>query len=379
MSSADLIPPQDNELEVSLFGPGFGESVVIHTGDGKWIVVDSCMHPDVALPAALDYLWQLKVDVSKAVKLVVATHWHDDHVRGISGIFNACQSAELVISGALQVDEFFKLVSLYQGRQVAKSSGVDEFSKLFELLQTRKPRKVRFNPPIFASADKLLYRDDLIFENAVHPIRVYALSPSDTTILQSKIAFGKILPQSGENQRRVSAPTPNFSSTALWIELGSHALLLGADLEETVDPKTGWSVILTESKVISGIADIFKVPHHGSENAHHQDVWTQLLATDPHAILTPFARGRKPLPSVDDIARIVNLTPNASMTSPARLSRERWRNRVVRDFVNDVTREMISVNHGWGQIRLRRRLTGGSAAPWELTLLGDAHRLNDYD
>ena len=119
------MPPRDDELEVTLFGPGFGESVVLHVGDGKWLIVDSCIHPESSLPAALDYLFQLKVDVNEAVKLVVATHWHDDHIRGISGVFNACQSAELVISGALQVDEFLKLVALYQDRQVAKSSASD--------------------------------------------------------------------------------------------------------------------------------------------------------------------------------------------------------------------------------------------------------------
>ncbi len=374
MSNVGLIPPRDDELEVTLFGPGFGESVVLHIGGGNWIVVDSCIHPGSPLPAALDYLFQLKVDVNEAVKLVVATHWHDDHIRGISGVLNACQSAELVISGALQVDEFLKLVALYQDRQVAKSSGVDQFSKLIELLQARKRKGVRFNPPLFALADKLLYRDELVVENSVYPIRVYALSPSDATILQSKLAFGQILPRVGENPRRINSPTPNIASTVLWIECGPHAILLGADLEQTSDPKTGWSVILAESNVIAGSADLFKIPHHGSQNAHHPHVWAQLLVKDPHAILTPFSRGQKPLPSEDDVNRIVDLTPNAFITSPVRLHKERWRNRVVRDFVKDVTREMVSVNHGWGQIRLRRNLTNASE-PWTVTLLGDAYQI----
>ena len=48
-------PPCHDELEVSIFGPGIGESVVVHLGYGDWIVVDSCLNPRTRLPAALEY------------------------------------------------------------------------------------------------------------------------------------------------------------------------------------------------------------------------------------------------------------------------------------------------------------------------------------
>src|SRR5260370_27238866 len=67
------------ELEVSLFGPGVGECVVVHLGLGEWLVVDSCVDPVSRKPVALNYLSELHVDVGKAVKQVVAKHWHDDH------------------------------------------------------------------------------------------------------------------------------------------------------------------------------------------------------------------------------------------------------------------------------------------------------------
>jgi glyoxylase-like metal-dependent hydrolase (beta-lactamase superfamily II) len=46
----------------------------------------------------------------------VATHWHDDHIRGISAVFSECESAQLVISGALDAQDFRKLVALYSGQ-----------------------------------------------------------------------------------------------------------------------------------------------------------------------------------------------------------------------------------------------------------------------
>ena len=35
-------PPASDVFEVSIFGPGKGESIVVHIGNGRWIVVDSC-------------------------------------------------------------------------------------------------------------------------------------------------------------------------------------------------------------------------------------------------------------------------------------------------------------------------------------------------
>jgi len=38
-------PPEADVVEVSIFGPGKGESVLIHLGNGKWIMIDSCIDP----------------------------------------------------------------------------------------------------------------------------------------------------------------------------------------------------------------------------------------------------------------------------------------------------------------------------------------------
>lgn len=106
--------PENDELEITLFGSGYGESVVVHIGDGKWIIVDSSINRDTRKPAALEYLEGIDVDVSSQVKGVVVTHWHDDHIRGISEIAKKCSSAKFCISAALmcsqQKDKFLKLV-----------------------------------------------------------------------------------------------------------------------------------------------------------------------------------------------------------------------------------------------------------------------------
>ena len=91
------VPPGKNEFEITLFGPGYGESVVLHVGNGAWIVVDSCIDKENT-PVAIHYLNRLGVDPAEAVTLVVATHWHDDHIRGMARLVAACTNANEVWS-----------------------------------------------------------------------------------------------------------------------------------------------------------------------------------------------------------------------------------------------------------------------------------------
>ena len=63
--------PESDEIEVNIFGPGYGECVLIHIGNGKWVVVDSCVDRD-SQPAALTYLRSIGSDPSEAVCLIIA-------------------------------------------------------------------------------------------------------------------------------------------------------------------------------------------------------------------------------------------------------------------------------------------------------------------
>jgi hypothetical protein len=74
--------PAPDELEVSLFGPGYGECVLVHLGLGEWLIIDSCVNQYEGGNPALDYLKSLAIDPAEAVRLIVASHWDDDHVHG---------------------------------------------------------------------------------------------------------------------------------------------------------------------------------------------------------------------------------------------------------------------------------------------------------
>ena len=106
--AAQTQPPTNDEIEISLFGPGVGECIVMHLGEGDWIVVDSCLGAPGEGPVALRYLSELGVNVSSAVRLVVVTHWHNDHIVGIGEVFSKATVAQLVCSAAVDVEDFYE-------------------------------------------------------------------------------------------------------------------------------------------------------------------------------------------------------------------------------------------------------------------------------
>src|SRR5436309_15234412 len=112
--------PDPDEFEVSLFGPGIGESIVLHVGAGEWIIVDSCRGNRGA--AAVEYLVEIGVAITTSVKLIVATHWHNDHVRGLSDIVQRCHGAEFLCSPALFHAEFLALAELWDELEHSRSA-----------------------------------------------------------------------------------------------------------------------------------------------------------------------------------------------------------------------------------------------------------------
>ena len=77
-------PPLHEEVEITIFGPGYGECIVVHVGSGRWIVIDSCKHGTKTPPVALKYFDRIGVNPAVQVELVLVTHWHDDHIRGLN-------------------------------------------------------------------------------------------------------------------------------------------------------------------------------------------------------------------------------------------------------------------------------------------------------
>lgn len=351
---SELTGPRPDEIEVSLLGPGYGESVVVHMGGGEWIVVDSCTGRD-GEPAALDYLDRIGVDPRSGVKMIVATHWHDDHTRGMARMVEECVSARFCCAAALRDKELLAVVDGLSGKTGFRmSSGTAEIRAIFSLLADRRTQ------PVWATASRRVFRS--------RGCTVWSLSPGDETFERFLRSIASLISSQEISPRRVKPPSPNELSVALWVECAGATVLLGADLE-----KSGWTAIISERTRPQGRASVFKVPHHGSATADEPEVWRRMLEPEPFAIVAPWTRGGKTLPTSEDVTRILSRTVTAyASADPGRLAGRQNELRVPTPPGTSV--RLRSKRGPLGLVRLRR--TPGDRS-WRVDLRGSALRLSE--
>ncbi len=353
------LPPANGELEITLFGPGYGESIALHIGDGSWVLIDSCIGPG-GEPRALQYLTDLGVDPARDVGLIVATHWHDDHIRGMAELVTACSNAVFCCAGVLCKKEFLGMVGALERRGLPSTgSGVRELYKVFNRLKGLKATAT------FAIASRIIH--------AQGSCEIRSLSPHDKEFVSFLSEVSSLIPGQGETKRRIPSLTPNKVSVVLWINIGDVALLLGSDME-----KPGWGDILHSTTGPTGKASVFKVPHHGSENADDPGVWQNMLETEPWAVVAPWRLGGRILPNPHDVQRILSFTANAYSTVSSRqlTSSPTRRHRMVDKTIRESGIQLRSVPVSHDAVRLRR--VAGNQAQWRVELFGSACALKDF-
>jgi beta-lactamase superfamily II metal-dependent hydrolase len=367
-----LSPPRPDQLELTLMGPGFGESIVIHVGNGKWVLVDSCVDntSNPPMPAALRYLASLGITPADAVSLIIATHWHDDHIRGMSTLLSACPQAKFCLSSALSAEEFFAMVTKYDIERFSKSTtGVREIHEVFNALTaaSRKPIRAVSNKPIFKlEGSESGHGYDCI---------VTALTPSDAQLEKFYFEITALMPAINTTMQRCTPQGENDMAVVTWVSIGPVAILMGSDLQETKNPDTGWSVIVDSALRPAGQATIFKIPHHGAANSHSESVWDKMLVPAPFALLTPFNRGSKH-PTVDEIKAISGRTSKAYSTSNLKLKKATTASRTADKTLREAAITITESEPPTGLIRLRN---GGLAAfnDWTLELGPNACQIGD--
>lgn len=356
-------PPEDDEIEITLLGPGRGECCVLHVGRGEWLIVDSCV-TKAGHPAALSYLETLGVP-SSAVRWVVATHWHDDHIRGFATLVEECPHAKVYHSAALERDEFTVLAALDADSLIDGSSGVKEMWKTW----THLKNSGRGSPELALSNLRIYQRPVDLFPNC----EIWALSPSSAAVAEAIVGFSTLIAETGQPKRAIPRPERNPSSVVMWVRVGDTIALLGADLERSSDASQGWQAIVNSSGRPADKAHVVKIPHHGSKDAHDQSMWDELLVPDPLAGLTPFKQGNANLPRDSDRARIAGLTSQAWLTRDSATAKPPNRSNAVNKTIKEVTRQMkqLSIDPG----RVTFRCTATQPDSWTVDAPSPAVRL----
>jgi hypothetical protein len=306
--------PAPDQIEVCVFGPGYGECIVVHLGNGNWVVVDSCLNEGE--PVAIAYLQALGVDPARSIRAVIATHWHDDHYKGLSQILTKAPAAHIWISSVLTDQEFLRFaMRMDKNKTAIAGHKITEFVKIIEEISRRRAAgQLTYG---LADARTSIFRIDSSISGHGHSCEVLALSPSHGDTLEFLERIAANMPRARQTKRAVPSPSPNRASVATLISVGPLGILLGADVENSGRPTAGWEAILGAHKLhtIGPRASLKKASHHGSENAHNKAVWEDLLSANPLTVLTPWRKGDRRLPTPDGVRNILRLSPDAFSTA----------------------------------------------------------------
>lgn len=352
------VAPALNEIEVTVFGPGFGEAIAVHFGENHWMLVDSCLDPHAKRPASLAYLDAIGVP-HDSVRTIVASHWHDDHVRGMSDVARACMGAEFQISAAFNNKEAVSLLAAYSGEATA---GLSRGTRELVQVLTQRDGDIYY-----------VHQRGCILDLDIdgRKVEVRAVSPTQSALGTSIANLAQYLPRhSGQTAIGNVVPLkPNIEAVAIHIDFGGDAVLLGSDLEEHTN--CGWTAVAADPWVQSRqMASAYKVAHHGSHTGDAATIWTSLLQPSPVAAVTPFNLGNQHLPTLEDTDRLRSQTSQAFLSSGA--SRKPQMDSPQLKRLGDIVSGLLPVNNGFGAIRLRRELGAGN---WGIECFGDARQL----
>jgi hypothetical protein len=334
-------PPANDQIQIDVFGPGVGECVLVHLGAESWLMVDSCRGRGRSNPAALEYLETIGVGVAEAIRLIVATHWHDDHVRGISEVYEQASEAHFYVAGCIRPSEFLAITRT-DPMPSRFTSGVDELARVANVAADR-------GVPVrsVGAAQRIHY-------SPTSPVsEIWTLSPSYEDLNISRHHIAALLPTMRPGSRRIPALEPNDTSVVLLLETALGGVLLGGDLEERPNTRTrGWHAVMDLDAAPKTRSSYFKLPHHGSVNAHCPEVWEHRIEGNAVCVVTPFDRGRSSLPRTSDRDRIRQLTSRGVLTSDKR-DRPVGRDRTTLKTIRESTRAFAPQTVRMGHVQIR--------------------------
>lgn len=334
--------PGDDEIEVSLFGPGYGEAIAMHLGDGQWLVIDSCwLDRTHGVAVTAKYLEDIGVRDDQ-VRHVVASHWHDDHVGGIASLVSRYKHAEFHFPSFLSEAEGLEFLSAYSGLANPDADGTVELYRA--MLEVRSSGR-RFSPLHFRT---------IVTESALSfgSVRVVAMSPSGSAWAAAMASLqSRVHPRTVP--RRAPQPGVNLSSIVLHVDYGDEAVLLGSDLE--THKGLGWREIVghpwTQHR---RRASLYKVAHHGSPTACLPDIWATLVGADAEGALTPFINGSVRLPGADDVKRIKGYTSRLRSTAP--VGRQEPRSTLAERQLVSFLKSATGRGKKMGHLRYRKKM-----------------------
>jgi len=305
---------QDNGdvVNIAVFGPGYGESIVIYIPGLGWGVVDSCTSKIKGIRSnpSLEYLKSKDV---RRLAFIILSHPHEDHYLGLDQIIDH-------YLGRIERICYYSGDGLREYKQylvkkeVLGSPDLRGLAAIFKKFEEAKNEG--------ANIIRIAERTEIIRKTKYknYEIEIIALSPSSESIRKyTELLFESIPKEDGDVLKPLSDSQHNLLSSAIWCSIGNLRLLLGSDVEIGDDEHTGWEGILRNADSPNLSSHLIKVPHHGSSNAFYEPAW-EIFSQDtlPVSIITPYVKLLDPLPRESDLKQISKYSNFVAITSKAK-------------------------------------------------------------
>ena len=317
-----LNPPNANELEICGFGPGYGESILLHLPYVGWGVIDSCEvkidKQNFILP--LQYLLEtFENNKLPELAFIILTHPHEDHYKGLDKIifeypgdiqricrYNGVGIRELqeyLIRNKIGHNEQLPgLIEVFRAFRIAKEKGIQE----------------RFLSEL---TDVIEYKDIDVEGFGKTDVILKALSPSSGSAIKYTEMLYNVIPKNGEPLKLVNDTAHNLISVSLLLIIGDLQILFAGDLENYSSEDIGWKSLLKNLDCPHLWTDLIKVAHHGSKSGFNDSAWkAHRSKSKPISIITPFVKGNTYLPESSDIESIKQVSSKVGITGKSKYS-----------------------------------------------------------
>lgn len=293
--------PAPEEFEITVFGRGVGESIVVHLGDDSWLIVDSFNGPG-GVPVAADYLEGLGVTEDR-VKAIVISHFDIDHYRGVDKLVDQYSDAHLHVTAAIDRRWFERLLDV--------DPDDETLGDLAAAIATARHRA----PPGSDSRLRQVSPGMTIMDG--HHSKVVAIAPTHHAVndVDAEIAAALGAFEDGTTPEvRRALSRDNHSSIVLDIQAFGHHVLLGADLETTPE-RFGWRTVRDRTQETERPAsELVKVPHHGSSSSHDENL-EELCIDSPVLLVAPNSNHQ--LPREEDVQRLCGWGSTSWQAAPS--------------------------------------------------------------
>lgn len=315
----------NDELAVVVIGgPSQGESILLHYGDGRWLIVDSCTSDKQNLP--LLFLEKIEADLDK-VGFIICSHWHDDHMAGMDNLLKMCKSSYFMIPCVTNksiLPRYFEY-RIYKSDKENEKEAWQVFKQCLEIIKGRTHvDNPNLREPQFVKVESSIL--DYHTTQGID-VTVKALSPSNDMMIR----FGEMLAD-GDARGGVfddNGIDQNMCSISLDVSFSGRHLFLGADLEcnRNDDEDEETCIDHCEEKFGIGMCNAVsnrffqatspycytKLIHHSSKNGYCPKYWNQHVTEDNLAISTIFSS--QSLPRKNMVAKYLAKSSRYYITS----------------------------------------------------------------